>query len=32
MFKLIIGRAFELAIENGGLYIRVGRRDLWLSR
>jgi hypothetical protein len=32
MFKLILGRFFELSIENGGIFARIGNRDFYWSR
>lgn len=32
MFKLIVGRSFELALECGGIYLRAGKRELYWSR
>lgn len=32
MFKLVIGSAFEFAVECGGVFLRVGRREFFASR
>jgi hypothetical protein len=32
MFKLTIGRFFEFSVENGGIYARAGKCDIFWSR
>jgi hypothetical protein len=32
MFKLIIGRSFEVEVHLGGVYLRIGSRNWYWSR